>query len=107
MRLIFCASDTVYCITALKKQHGGERESWKSSSKLEEDLKKYVAANMQRLEILDFMKKNYCIYKWSLRTLDRRLRHFGINYIDRDVPLDVAREAVRKELDGPGVMLGY
>jgi hypothetical protein len=85
----------------------GERESWKSNSKLEEDLKKYVATNMQRLEILDFMKKNYCIYKWSLRTLDRRLRHFGINYIDRDVPLDVAREAVRKELDGPGVMLGY
>jgi hypothetical protein len=39
----------------------GERESWKSNRKLEEDLKKYVATNMQWLEILDFMKNNYCI----------------------------------------------
>ena len=42
-----------------------------------------------------------------MRTLDRRLNHFNIRYVDRDVPLDVAREAVRKELNGPGAMLGY
>ena len=53
---------------------------WKNDHKLEDDLKKYVAANMQRLEFLDFMRKNYRVYKWSLRTLDRRLRHFGITY---------------------------
>ena len=81
--------------------------NWQNNCKLEEDIKKYVAANMQRLEILDYMKKDYAMYKWSLRTLDRRLNHFNIRYIDRDVPLDVAREAVRKELNGPGAMLGY
>ena len=74
---------------------------WQNNCKLEEDLKKYVAANMQRLEILDYMKKDYAVYKWSLRTLDRRLNHFNIRYIDRNVPL------VRKELNGPGAMLGY
>ena len=81
--------------------------NWQNNCKLEEDLKKYVAANMQRLEILDYMKKDYAMNKWSLRTLDCRLNHFNICYIDRDVPLDVAREAVRKELNGPGAMLGY
>ncbi|XP_028394479.1 uncharacterized protein LOC114518673 [Dendronephthya gigantea] len=35
------------------------------------------------------------------------MRHFSINYIDGNVPLEVTREAVRKELDGPGAMLGY
>ena len=80
---------------------------WKNDQKLEHDLKKYVAANMQRLEILDFMRKNYSAYKSSLRTLGRRLRHFGIYYIDSNMPLEVTREAVKKELDGPGAMLGY
>ena len=78
--------------------------NWQNNCKLEEDLKKYVAANMQHLEILDYRKKDYAVYKWSLRTLDRRLNHFNICYIDRNVPLDVAREAVRKELNGPGAM---
>ena len=81
--------------------------NWQNNCKLEEDFKKYVAANMQPLEILDYMKKDYAVYKWSLRTLDHRLNHFNFRYIDRDVPLDVAREAVRKELNGPGAMLGY
>lgn len=43
----------------------------------------------------------------GVRTLDRRLRHFGIKYIDRNVPLEAAREAVKKELEGPGALLGY
>ena len=81
--------------------------NWQNNCKLNEDLKKYVAANMQRVEILDYMKKDYAVYKWSLRTLDCRLNHFNIRYIVRNVPLEVAREAVRKELNGPGAMLGY
>ena len=74
---------------------------WKNDQKLEHDLKKYVAAR------LDCVRKDYSAYKWSLRTLGRRLRHFGIHYIDSNTPLEVAREAVKKELDGPGAMLGY
>ena len=62
---------------------------------------------MQRVEILDFVQKDYPIYKWSLRTLDRRLSYFKIKYIDENVRVDDVREAVGKELEGPGKLLGY
>ena len=41
------------------------------------------------------------------RSLDRRLRHFGIFYSNRDVTVDDVRQPVSKELDGPGKLLGY
>ena len=44
---------------------------------------------------------------WSLRTLDRRLRHFGIRYTNTDVTVAEVKSAVRKELGGPGKRLGY
>lgn len=81
--------------------------TWKDNLKLKADLRKFVEEGMQRLEILDFMQRDYSNYRWSLRTLDRRLRHFNIKYIDERVCIDVAREAVRKELEGPGALLGY
>ena len=46
-------------------------------------------------------------YAWSFRTLDRRLRSFGIYYTDKRVSLEEVQDAVRKELDGPGKLLGY
>ena len=56
---------------------------WKNDQKLEHDLKKYVAANMQRLEIFDFMRKDNSAYKWSLRNLGRRLRSGTYNHCFR------------------------
>ena len=46
-------------------------------------------------------------YAWSIPTLDRRLRYFNIFYTDRNVTLDEVKEAVGKELEGPGKLLGY
>ena len=46
---------------------------WKNDQKLEHNLKQYVAAN-------------------------RRLRYFGIHYIDCTTPLEVAREDAKKNL---------
>ncbi len=83
------------------------RSKWKYDLKLKADLIKYVKERMQRIEILDFMQKDYPIYKWSLRTLDRRLSYFNIKYIDENVRIDDVREAVREELEGPGKLLGY
>ena len=40
-------------------------------------------------------------------TLDRRLRHFEIYYIDHTISLQQVSEAVGKELEGPGKLLGY
>ena len=81
--------------------------TWKYDSKLKNDLRKYVQQRLQRNEILDFMTRDYPHYKWSRRSLDRRLSHFEIRYIDGNVPVEAARQAVIQELDGPGKLLGY
>ena len=41
------------------------------------------------------------MYTWSMSTLARRLKYFYIYYIDSNVG------AVKKELEGPGKLLGY
>ena len=46
-------------------------------------------------------------YAWSIRSVDRRLRHFDIFYSDREVTVEEVRQAVSKELDGPSTHTGY
>ncbi|XP_044165295.1 uncharacterized protein LOC122949237 isoform X1 [Acropora millepora] len=53
------------------------------------------------------MKVKYPMYSWILRTLSRRLHHFGITYTDYSVDIEEVREAVEKEMKGPGRLLGY
>ena len=43
----------------------------------------------------------------ELPTLDRRLRCFGIRYINYDTPIEEVEDAVQKEIDGPLRHLGY
>ena len=74
---------------------------------IKNDLQKCVESKLQRKEILDFVKEKYPLYAWSLRTFCRRLKHFGISYIDYNTNLDHVEEAVREEMDGPGRLLGY
>ena len=74
---------------------------------LQDYLRKYVGQNLKRSEILDFVKRDYPQYPCSLPTLDRRLRLFGVRYINYDTKLEVVKEAVQKELAGPGKLLGY
>ena len=81
--------------------------SWKDDNTLKQDLEKYVRLNMKRVELLDFVSRDYVQYKWSLPTLDRRLRHFEISYINKATPVEAVIDAVRKEIDGPGKLLGY
>ena len=73
---------------------------------LQDYLRKYVGQNLKRSEILDFVKRDYPQYPCSLPTLDRRLRLFGVRYINYDTKLEVVKEAVQKELAGPGKLLG-
>ena len=82
-------------------------ESWKDDEGLAEDLRSYVCQNFHRSEILDFMLSDYPWYKWSTATLDRQLRFFEIFYIDVDTSVDTVKEAVEKEINGPGKLLGY
>ena len=80
---------------------------WEDDEALEEDLKLYVKRNLRQSEILGLVKVKFPMYAWSLRSLSRRLHHFGIQYIDYDIDVGQVKEAVKKELDGPGSLLGY
>ena len=81
--------------------------SWREDVRLQQDLRNYVRQNMKRKEMLDFLKRDFPTYAWSIPTLDRRLRYFNIFYTDTNVTLDEVKEAVGKELEGPGKLLGY
>lgn len=80
---------------------------WKNNENLKTDLDKDVRENLKKCEILDFVKRDYPDYPWSMATLSRRLSHFGIRYINYETPLQDVTEAVSKELEGPGRCLGY
>ena len=81
--------------------------SWKEDDLLKDALKTYVKQGLQREEAIDFLQKDFPQYAWSIRTLDRRLRHFEVYYKDGTVSVEDVKEAVNKELEGPGKLLGY
>ena len=80
---------------------------WKEDETLKETLQCYVKEGLQREEILDFVRRDFEAYAWSMRTLDRRLNYFDIKYTDHSVTIDEIKGAVEKELQGPGKLLGY
>ena len=82
-------------------------DGWKEDIVLKEEMAKYVKQGFQRREMLDFLKRDFAEYAWSLRTVDRRLRHFDIQYNDKNVSVEEVKDVVKKELDGPGKLLGY
>ena len=57
-------------------------EDWVEDEQLVADIRKYVMQNMKREEALDFLRRDYPQYAWSLPTLSRRMRHFGIKYVN-------------------------
>jgi len=56
---------------------------------------------------LDFVSSDYPMYARSLRSLGRRLQFFDLKYTDYGVEASDVQEAVKKELPGPGMLLGY
>eukprot|EP00795_Rhopilema_esculentum_P005656 gene5655-10889_t len=92
---------------AQSRESACELGNWWDDENLKKDLRRYVGSNMKRVEILDFVKRDYFRSSWSIPTLDRRLRYFGIRYVNRAIPLLEVIDAVRAELDGGGQKLGY
>jgi len=82
-------------------------QMWKYNEKLKSDLELYVQQNLHREEMINFLQRDFPLFKWSIRTLDRRLRYFAIYYIDKTVKIETVKQAVEEELDGPGALLGY
>ena len=83
------------------------RSEWKEDKKLKEDISQYVKQNLRRMEILDYVSRDFNCYDWSLPTLARRMKHFGIKYINEEVSVEEVVAAVNEELKGPGKLLGY
>lgn len=48
-------------------------DSWKEDDSLKSDLNSLVENRLRRSEILDYMKRDYVNYAWSITTLERRL----------------------------------
>ena len=66
------------------------KTTWLTTWKEDDNFKrrhdnKLVQQGLQRIEALDVLKRNFPQYPWSIRTLDRRLRHFDIFYNDKGV----------------------
>ena len=80
---------------------------WKSDTALKVAFEEYSRQEFQRSEMLSFLERDCSQYAWSLRTLDRRLREFKINRVDKDYSVEQLRNVVQQELDGPGQLLGY
>jgi len=81
--------------------------SWKEDGLLKDALKIYVKQSLQCEEAINFLRKDFPQYVWSIRTLDRRLRYFEVCYKDDTVSVEDVKEAVKKDLEGPGKLLGY
>ena len=77
---------------------------WKEDNQLEQDLRKYIAQNLKRSEVLDFVKQDFPEYTWNPQRMPSSLWYSLHNY---DTPLAEVSAAVKKELEGPGRLLGY
>ena len=67
---------------------------WKDDGQLQEDIRQYVREGLQRKQVLDYMERDYSKYKLSMRTLENRMRYFGVKYVSYDTPVDKLKEAV-------------
>ena len=79
---------------------------WEIDEILKADLEKYVLQSLSRREILDFVKRDFPHYAWSLGTLSRRLAYFDIKYVQYNIDLQEVENAVRNQIEGPGQLLG-
>ena len=81
-------------------------DGWKEDVFLKEEMSRYIKQGLQRQEILDFLKRDFAQYA-CIRTVNRLLRYFDIYYNDKNLSVDEVKEAVKKELDLLGKLLGY
>ena len=78
----------------------------KTIEELKEVLSRYVKQNFRWNDLLDFVSRDFSEYAWSLKALDRRLEFDGFTTYTC-TPVNQVEDAVRRELEGPGKLLGY
>ena len=84
-----------------------KNSKWESDGELRRELSKYVTKELQRNEKSSYILRDFPQYNWSIKTLDRRMRYFNIFYDNNNVSLNVVKEAIKGDLNGPGKLLGY
>lgn len=67
--------------------------NWKEDNDLAESIRSFVLKHFKRLEILDFLKRDFPQYAWRLGTLSRGMKHFGINYLGYNTTVEEVRTA--------------
>ena len=82
-------------------------KSCENDAKLMESLEDCVTKRWSRDDIVSVMKRTYPQYAWSISTLKRRLKHFGVQYIDKSVTDAQVGEAVAMEVINAGADLGF
>eukprot|EP00794_Sanderia_malayensis_P021102 gene21102-23163_t len=80
---------------------------WKDDDDLRLDLVAYSRQGTNCQDILDYVLRDFPQYTWSFRTLCCRLAHFNINKLHHAVSVVDVKDAMQKELNGPGRDLGY
>ena len=78
---------------------------WKEDVLLEDALNQYNSQGIHRVEILSFVMRDFPLYRWSMQTLDRRLRYFTIYRTDPSVTVQQLQSANEEETTGPGKLL--
>ena len=53
-------------------------------------------------QILDFIKRVYGMFPWSMPTVDQRLRYFAVRNISSNTPVSDVVDTVLMELEGGG-----
>ena len=82
----------VFCFNRLKKRTATPSQSWKNYQRLEYDLKLFVSQILKRVEILDYMKRDFGDCNRSLGTLTRRLKELGITCTIHETNIDDVKE---------------
>ena len=72
-----------------------------------QQLQEHNSERMRLQEILSYMKRNFSHYSSSLIILNRRVGFFSIYRHGKNVTVDKVTEAIKKECEGPGQLLGY
>ena len=75
--------------------------TWFHDDNLKEAMYQYVQQGLKRSEILDFLRRDFPQCPGSIRSLERRPRHFEILCCN-GVGIDDFMKAVENELKGPG-----
>jgi hypothetical protein len=70
---------------------------WKEDMSLKEKLLDYVRQGIQWKEMLDYLRRDFSFYSYSIAILNRI-----IYYTDNNVTVDKLNAVVQRELDGPG-----